>query len=130
LTDGVFGKDFGVGQFGFVSGLSAAGIAATGGHIGTQLSQIFSAYWDDNEYAAGAGRMIITGDVDMISTYNDSAPYAPLNNNGRFALNSTAFLVDESAAAPLPTTACAGLALLGGLGLARRRRDASPSPDA
>lgn len=97
LFDGPFGTTSNVVQTGSVGCLAAADIAAHNGHpSGTNtLGQITSAFWNRGDYAPGAGRMLIVADVDMWSSYG-TATYYPLNNNGIFALNGTAFIVNPS----------------------------------
>ena len=42
--------------------------------------------------SAPPGRLLIVADVDMFSNIN--ATYAPLDDNGTFALNGTAFITE------------------------------------
>ena len=99
LYDGPFGAAAIVNQFFSIGRLDVATVLAKGGHIvGTDAAgNVTAAVWDRNEYAPGAGRMVITTDVDMIvdgSFIPGGAIYTPLNDNGRFALNAAAFLVN------------------------------------
>lgn len=90
--DGPFGMAAGIMQWGSVGQLSAADIQAHNGNVGgtNQGGQVTSAYWNAGEYAAGAGRLVIFADVDMMSS--KTSTYAPLNENGKFSLNGAAFL--------------------------------------
>jgi hypothetical protein len=53
--------------------------------------RVTAAVWDRNDYAPGSGRLVIATDIDTLVP--GLAVYEPLNDNGRFALNATAFLV-------------------------------------
>ncbi|MEZ6319248.1 MAG: hypothetical protein R3B49_10945 [Phycisphaerales bacterium] len=97
--DGPFGVASSVVFTGTVGTLNPADVAA---HHGTVLATNPSgspviAYWDRGEYAPGAGRMIIVTDVNTIGDDNGTAQYNPLNDNGRFALNLIAGMIDEPA---------------------------------
>jgi hypothetical protein len=72
--------------------------------------------------------MVILAVVDMISGDYGGVDYFPPNENGKFALNATAFLVGDGSSAPppvvpLPPAALSALTLLVPFGgkLARRR---------
>jgi hypothetical protein len=102
LFDGAFGLANDVTQHYQVGQLSAADIAANGGHIGgtNEEGQVTSAYWTAGEYAAGAGSLFIIADVDMIATTSCGlsvcgATYDILNDNGIYALNTFSFLKDN-----------------------------------
>lgn len=95
--DGPFGTASNVTFTGSVGTLNPADVAA---HHGTVLAtNAFGspviAYWDRGEYAPGAGRMIIVTDVNTIGDNDGTAQYVPLNDNGRFALNLIAGMIDE-----------------------------------
>lgn len=126
LFSGPFGTATNVTQTGNTGYLNAAAVAAANGTIGgvNASGQITSAYWAAGQYAAGAGRLVILGDVDMVSDYG-TAIYAPLNENGRFALNSTAYFVNNATGVvPEPATWAMMLFGFGSLGFAMRRRPA------
>jgi hypothetical protein len=99
LYNGPFGAASIVNQSFNIGRLDVATVLAKGGHVvGTDAAgNVAAAVWDRNEYAAGAGRLVIATDVDMIidgSFIPGAAIYTPLNDNGRFALNATAFLAN------------------------------------
>ena len=128
LFDGPFGTAIDVTQNGNTGYFSAADLAAVNGTVGgtNNAGQATSAYWDDNAYAAGAGRMVMLGDVDMVSDYG-SASYAPPNDNGKFALNGVAYLIAGANTPPPPPVPepSSWALMMGGfaaLGLALRRR--------
>ena len=91
LFEGPFGSASNVVQSGNTGQLSAVDVASNGGTVGATngSGQITAAFWNRGDYAPGAGRLLIVADVDMWATTN--AIYAPLNDNGVFALNGTAF---------------------------------------
>jgi len=128
---GPFGNAANVNQGGAFGTLNAADVAAALGHVASTNAsgQITGAYWGDGEYAPGAGRLVIITDVDMISTAYGLANYSPLNDNGRFALNITAFLVDSAPPpvgpgnVPLPAAIWLGVAV-GPMVVAARKRKA------
>lgn len=93
LFQGPFGTASDVVQMFNVGQLSAVDVAARNGTAGATNAdgQITAAYWDENDYAPGAGRLLIIADVDMWA--DSSAIYSPPNANGTFALNGTAFVV-------------------------------------
>ena len=98
LHNGPFGAATVVNQFFSIGRLDVPTVLAKGGHVvGTDAEgSVTAAVWDRNQYAPGAGRMVIATDVDMVTPEGipGSPSYAPLNDNGRFALNATAFLVN------------------------------------
>ena len=95
LHAGPFGLATAVNQ-GLAKGrLDTATVILRGGHVVglDEDGHVTAAVWNKNEYAPGAGRLIIVTDVDSIGTgAPELASYAPLNDNGRFALNAAAFL--------------------------------------
>ena len=133
LFNGPFGVAQDVKQLYQVGQLDAAAIAFHNGHVGgiNADGQITSAYWKAGEYAAGAGAMFIIADIDMIATTTGcgtpvcGASYAPLNDNGIYALNTFAFLQGTGGTPPIPEPQTYAL-MLGGLGvvglIARRRK--------
>ena len=97
LFDGPFAATSNVGQLGLAGVLSAADIALTGGSIGATNTQgeITAAYWREGDYRPGAGNLLILTDIDTWSTWQGNANYLLMDNEARFALNSTAFVVIE-----------------------------------
>ncbi len=93
LFDGPFGLAGPVQQGGTVGQLLAADVLAANGRPGAvnAAGEITAAVWDAGDYAPGAGRMVIVADVNMIAAAE--ASYAPLDDNGIFALNGVAFAV-------------------------------------
>jgi hypothetical protein len=129
MFNGPFGLAVNVTQNGNVGQFAAADIASHGGSVGgtNAAGQITAAFWAPGAYAPGAGALIMMGDVDMWSAFG-GAVYGPglagMDDNGRFALNSTAFVVTAS---PLAVPEPGSLALLfgfasAGLVLVRKRR--------
>ncbi|MEZ6319249.1 MAG: hypothetical protein R3B49_10950 [Phycisphaerales bacterium] len=94
--DGPFGTVTSVHTAGIVGALSPTDIATHHGHVlavdGSGKPII--AYWDRDEYAPGAGKMIIVTDIDMVSSYG-GADFSPggRNDNGIFGLNLVAGLL-------------------------------------
>jgi PEP-CTERM motif len=126
LFSGPFGSASNVTQAGNTGAFSLTQIAALNGTVGSLNAngEATSVYWNAGQFAPGAGKLVIIGDVDMVSVFG--ATYAPLNNNGRFGLNSIAYLISgNTAAVPEPST---WLMLIGGFGLVggtlRRQRRA------
>jgi hypothetical protein len=99
LYAGPFGAAASVTQFFAVGQLDPATVTLLGGRVvGTNAGERpVAAVWDRNAYAPGAGRLVIVTDVDMlVESFGAAAVYEPLaarNDNGRFGLNATAFLV-------------------------------------
>ncbi len=93
LFDGPFGLAGNVTQNGNVGMLNEADVLAQGGTVAgrNEEGQVTVAYWNDGDYAPGSGRLVIVADIDMITSNFGTATYAPLNDNGRFALNVIAF---------------------------------------
>lgn len=132
LFNGPFGTAVNVQQFYLTGQLDPTAIAAKHGHIGgTNASgQVTSAYWKAGEYAPGAGALFIVADIDMIATTTAcgqtvcGASYSPLNDNGKYALNTFSFLQSNSGSGPsVPEPETYALALVGlGLVLSRVAR--------
>lgn len=133
---GPFGTAVDVDQFYLVGQLDAAAIASNNGHIGgtNAEGEITSAFWRAGEYAPGAGSLFIIADIDMISTTTQcglplcGASYAPLNDNGIYALNTFSFLQSNGGTPPPPipepetyALMLVGLALMAAA--VRRRKD-------
>jgi len=93
-------------QIGYLanSAATASAITSHGGTVcGTNGSgQVTAACWAPGAYAAGAGAMIIVADVD---TWTTQATYSPLNSNGIFALNGTAYIVSNATSTTPPPPA-------------------------
>lgn len=134
LFNGPFGTAVNVTQLYEVGKLDPAAIAILGGHIGgvNVDGEVTSAFWKAGEYAPGAGALFVIADIDMIATTTFcglplcGADYNPLNDNGRYALNTFSFL-QQNGGSPLPEP---GTLVLLGLGLAvvaaTRRRQSVP----
>jgi len=124
LFDGPFGTATDVTQHYNVGQLDAAAISAHNGHIGgTNVEgQVTSAFWAAGEYAAGAGSLFIVADIDMIASTTAcglpvcGASYAPLNDNGIYALNTFSFL-KENGGTSVPEASSIYLLAFGLLGL-------------
>lgn len=117
LFDGPFGIANNVGQGGGEEGfLSTADVlAANGTIIGTNTeNQVIAAAWGANQFAPGAGALIIVADIDMFTT---QASFYPLDDNGIFTLNAFAFLSGSEEPIPTVPVPPTGLLLLLGLGL-------------
>jgi hypothetical protein len=131
LFDGPFGTASDITQNGSTGQLLQSDIDAANGHAGAinGAGQVTAAFWDTDEFQAGAGRMIILGDVDMITPFG-SGEYDPLNDKGKFALNAVAFLIEGSRTVPPPViplppaalSGLAGLAMIGAGQIASRLR--------
>lgn len=97
LHAGPFGVATTVTQYFAAGHLDPATVVLRGGHVvGTNVvGQVAAAVWDRNQYAPGAGRLVIATDVDMLVDFVDAVyePLAARNDNGRFGLNATAFLI-------------------------------------
>lgn len=96
LFAGPFGTATAVTQFIAASHLDTTTVVLRGGRVvGTNpAGQVVAAVWDRGTYAPGAGRLVIVTDVDMLVA--GQAVYEPIasrNDNGRFGLNTTAFLI-------------------------------------
>ncbi|MFZ6673177.1 PEP-CTERM sorting domain-containing protein [Undibacterium sp. Xuan67W] len=112
LFNGPFGNATNVQQFYAVGQLDESAILAHNGHVGGRNveNQVTSAFWHAGEYAPGSGSLFIIADIDMIATTNlcgqplCGASYAPLNNNGIYALNTFSFL-QQNGGNPIPEPA-------------------------
>lgn len=146
LFAGPFGAVGSIAQGGTTGFLADADVLARGGTIAARNastppeddgeggvspgtpSQVTAALWDFGTYrdasgalVAGAGRLVILADVDMLtaSAWGGDALYgaADRNDQGRFGLNVMAFLTEtRRTATPVPepgTFALLGFALLG-----------------
>lgn len=98
---GPFGTATNVIQSAEIGYFSASAITSHGGSVcGVNTSgQPVVACFPAGAYAAGAGRLLIINDVD---TWSTQASYSPLNSNGIFALNGTAFIIQGGALTPTP----------------------------
>ena len=126
LTNGPFGVATNITQEGDVGFLDEATVLADGGKIGSTNAegQVTSAYWAPGAFGAGDGALVILADVDMISSAYGNVSYSPLNGNGIFALNTTAFLTSSAVPEPFAwTMMLAGFAMVGGMmRLSNRKR--------
>ncbi len=119
LFVGPFGTATNVNEYGNTGYLDAAAIAAHNGQIGgvNGSGQAIVAYWGKGQYAPGAGKLVIVGDIDTVANVY-SSPYAPLDSNGIFGLNTVAFL---TAGVPEPATWSMLIAGFAAAGVAARR---------
>lgn len=111
LFDGPFGVAHDVKQLYAVGKLDGSEISAHNGHVGgTNASgQITSAFWKAGEYAPGAGALFIIADIDMIAStpglcsdpLGCGATFAPLNDNGIYALNTFSYLQNNGGNPPV-----------------------------
>ncbi len=96
--DGPFGAPASVNFAGTVGSLNAADVFSTGGQIfavdGAGNPTV--AFWEQDAYSPGSGRMIIVTDVNTIGDFGGTAQYSPINDNGRFALNLVAGMLAEN----------------------------------
>ncbi len=105
LYAGPFGTVVTATQFLTSGRLDPAAVTFRRGHIaGTNAAgEPMAAVWDRNEYAPGAGRLVIVTDVDMLVGFGRARyePPATRNDNGRFGLNATSFLVTGGTIDPI-----------------------------
>lgn len=103
--------------------LQAADITSNGGTVGATDAngQATIGVWDYGDYAAGAGRMLIFADVDLISTAG-VADYVGLNDNAVLALNATEYLLKRPQARVPDSGSSAVLVLFGLAGLVYLKR--------
>jgi hypothetical protein len=82
----------GGGEEGFLS--EADVLAQNGTVVGRNTeNQVIAAFWGPDQYAPGAGALIIVADIDMFTTQATfGVDVGDLDDNGRFALNAFAFL--------------------------------------
>ncbi len=96
--DGPFGTPASVNFAGSVGSLSIVDVFNTGGQVfavdGSGNPTV--AFWEQDAYSPGSGRMIIVTDVNTIGDSGGTAQYSPLNDNGRFALNLVAGMLAEN----------------------------------
>lgn len=121
IYDGPFGLATDVVQTGGFGGLDAGDVDTAGGEIVgvADDGDNVVAVWRDGDLAPGAGRLVIATDVDSVFL----SAFDPANDNGRWSLNTIAFLVtDPVVTAPEPAPfALFGLGLLS-LGLLGRQK--------
>lgn len=139
LFDGPFGVANNVGQGGGEEGfLSEADVLGNNGTIVGRNTedQVVAAFWGPDQYAPGAGALIIVADIDMFTsqatidgtfgtTFGNTV--GELNDNGIFTLNAFAFLATSEepiggGGSPVPTPASIALVGLGLLAMGLRRR--------
>ncbi len=96
LADGPFGDSTGAYTGGSVGTLDLIDVAVANGEVlaTNNAGQVIAAFWDDNRYAPGAGRMIIVTDINTVAGGFGGWDYTNLNNpNTRFALNLFAGMI-------------------------------------
>ncbi len=95
LFEGPFGSAINVEQSGTKGRLDAGSIQAVGGHPAAMNAsgEVTAAYWGRHEHGGFSGSMIITADVNMIAGPQTTFDFA--NDNGVFALNAMAFLMQD-----------------------------------
>lgn len=106
LFDGPFGVATNVRQGGGEEGyLSGSDVSAQNGTVVgvNSIGNVIAAFWGPNQYAAGAGALIVVADIDMFTSQATfGTELADLDDNGRFALNAFAFL--STSTDPIPTS--------------------------
>ena len=104
--DGPFGVATDVLQGGSVGGLDPAQVTAHGGtivgHASDGTNDAVVAVWRDNDYAPGAGRMVISTDVDSLAF---AFPQPP--SNAVWMKNIAAFLLSDPVDTTPPAITCA-----------------------
>ena len=129
LFNGPFGAAGTITHAGAFGQLTPAQVTAHGGTVvGTNSNgQVTVAMWGAGAYGPNSGKLVVATDVDMFNSNEagysiGQATYSPLNNNGRFALNTANFLISSvSTPEPGTLTLCAGIGLFAVL-VARHRR--------
>ncbi len=107
-----------------VLGVTAAGGTVLGTLPGNEPGMVFFA---ENQYAAGAGTMLIFPDIDILDPQNSGAAFDanndPTTDGGIVLMNGFALLAQDEGIDPDIPAPAAGALLLAGLGglLARRR---------
>lgn len=131
LFDGPFGVANDVEQGGGLEGYVSEQdvLDANGTVIGRNTeNQVIAAFWGADQYAPGAGALIIVPDIDMFTTRATFGPeLSDLDDNARFALNAFAFLATSDAPIdegpnPVPLPGTLALVALGLLTLRKRQR--------
>jgi hypothetical protein len=126
MFQGVFGNANDVLMNFTVGNLSATDIANANGTLGgSNVNGPTVAYWAPGQFAPGAGALVIVSDVDVFTNNGGGvANYNPLNDNGIFALNTSAYLAAAANGAEVPEPASVLLWTLGAAGvvIARRRK--------
>ncbi|MEQ8770852.1 MAG: hypothetical protein RIB60_10135 [Phycisphaerales bacterium] len=76
--------------------LNVADVFATGGDVLATdgFGNPVVAFWEEDAYSPGSGKMIIITDVNSFSS--TAATFSPLNDNGRFALNIVAGMLADT----------------------------------
>jgi hypothetical protein len=124
---GPFGTALNVGQGGGEEGfISEADVLALNGTVvgRNTESQVIAAFWGADQFAVGAGALVVVADIDMFTTQATFDPV--LDDNGIFALNTFAFLSGSTGPIPEPgTLALLGIGLFGCVVLSRRRNSAA-----
>ncbi len=121
LFSGPFGNFSSVNQWYLVGAMNPADVAAHNGHVAaTNAGGVAIAYWNADDYAPGAGKLVIITDVDTIAGsdlgYPGGANYGAMNDNARLGLNVANFFV-------VPTPGAGSVLMIAGIAGMRRRRN-------